>query len=75
MKDRFEKRHQIRQIHPRDLTRHRSKVEARDMADKIADGVHCVLAAESRGLRIDPIVERLPTEGRIGAGEQLGEHA
>ena len=32
--DRLEERHQVRQIHPRDLARHHSEVETRGMADE-----------------------------------------
>ena len=73
--DRFEKRHQVRQIHPRDLACYRSEVETRDMADEIADGVHRVVAAERRGLLVEPLVERLPPESGVGVGKHSGEHA
>ena len=46
--DGLEEGHQVRQIHLRDLSGYRSEFEERDMTDKTADRVDCVLAAESR---------------------------
>ncbi len=49
---RLHERHQLRQVHFRDLFRHFAEVESRDVAEELANRIHGILAPEGRGFRV-----------------------